>query len=324
MGTLDLNGLGWSPSRDGEIGAGHRPARVAVAERGAYLVLGAGEPTWAGCAGRLLNDAADPTDLPAVGDWVAIDAGGQIAAILPRRSCFSRKAPGPRARPQVICANVDIVFVVTAVGADFNPRRLERYIAAVWSAGATPVIAVNKCDLEHDAAALAEILAEVAPAVDVIYTSAVDGRGTRELAARVGPGITAALVGSSGVGKSSLINQLLGSERQRTAEVRSGDNKGRHTTTRRELVALPGGGLVIDTPGMRELGLWDAAAGVETAFADVEALAAGCRFRDCLHEGEPGCRIAAALDAGELSPERLASYQRLSREVTGAASGRKG
>lgn len=307
--------LGWDPGRDGEIAEPHRPARVAIAERGGFLLLGLDEPTWATCTGRLLNEARDPTDLPAVGDWVAVDSGGLIAAILPRRSCFVRKAPGTRTRPQVICANVDTVFVVTAVGADFNPRRLERYIAAVWSAGSTPVIAVNKSDLEHDAVALAEILDEVAPAVEVIYTSAVDGRGVDELAARIGPGVTVALVGSSGVGKSSLINQLVGSERQSTAEVRAVADKGRHTTTRRELVALPGGGLVIDTPGMRELGLWDAADGVEAVFADVEALVAECRFRDCLHEGEPGCAVAAALESGALSAERFDSYQRLLREL---------
>ena len=307
--------LGWDASRGGEIAGPHRPARVAVAERGAYLVLGLEEPIWASCTGRLLNEAADPTDLPGVGDWVAIDPGGLIAEVLPRRSCFVRRAPGPRARPQLICANVDRVFVVTAIGGDFSPRRLERYLAAVWSAGATPVIAVNKVDLEHDPADLARTLDEVAPGVDVLYTSAVDSRGVDQLSARIGPGITAALVGSSGVGKSSLINRLLGAERQKVAEVRAADDKGRHTTTRRELISLPGGGLVIDTPGMREIGLWEADLGLETVFADVAELAAGCRFRDCRHAGEPGCRIARALETGELSSERFESYQRLRREL---------
>lgn len=314
--TASLQELGWTSDRDAEIAPPLRPARVAVAERGGYLVRGleAG-PSWATCTGRLLNEAGGPEDLPAVGDWVAIDEGGQIAAVLPRRSCFVRKAPGGGSRPQVICANVDTVFVVTAVGADFSPRRIERYVAAIWSAGANPVIAVNKTDLEHDAVALAEILDEVAPAVDVLYTSALEGRGLDELTARIAPGKTVALVGSSGVGKSSLINRLVGSERQATAPVRDSDDKGRHTTTRRELCLLPGGGLVIDTPGMRELGLWDAVDGVEAIFADIEALADDCRFRDCGHEGEPGCAIAAALESGELSAERYDSYRDLLKEL---------
>jgi ribosome biogenesis GTPase len=311
----ELSQLGWTAERDAEIASPLRPARVAVGERGAYLVLGLDEPTWSSCTGRLLNEAAGPEDLPAVGDWVAIDPGGLIAEILPRRSCFVRKAPGNGSRPQVICANVDTVFVVTAVGADFSPRRIERYVAAIWSAGATPVVAVNKIDLEHDAAELGEILDEVAPAVHVLYTSAADGRGVDQLTARIESGQTVALVGSSGVGKSSLINRLLGDERQATAPVRESDDKGRHTTTRRELCLLPGGGLVIDTPGMRELGLWDAADGVEAAFADIEQLAAKCRFRDCGHHHEPGCAIAAALESGELSADRFDSYRALLDEL---------
>lgn len=313
--TSHLAALGWTPDRDGDLDPRWRPARVAVAERGGYLVLGLDEPTWATCAGRVLNEAGGSQDLPAVGDWVGLDDGGLIAAVLPRRSCFVRKAPGGKSRPQVICTNVDVVFVVTAVGPDFSPRRIERYVAAIWSAGASPVIAVNKTDLDHDAVELAEILDEVAPAVDVIYTSAVDGRGIDELTARITAGQTVALVGSSGVGKSSLINRLLGAERQATAPVRESDDKGRHTTTRRELCQMPGGGLVIDTPGMRELGLWDAVDGVETAFADIEALAAECRFRDCRHDGEPGCAIAEALAAGDLSADRYGSYCALLKEL---------
>ncbi|MGH3062012.1 MAG: ribosome small subunit-dependent GTPase A [Gaiellaceae bacterium] len=320
--SQELAALGWSPSRAEEFvphaAAGCVPARVGAQHRGGYVVYSGSGERPAEAAGQLRHAALGPADLPAVGDWVAVrDApeadAATIHALLPRRTVFSRKAAG-EAVEQVVAANVDVVFLVGAFGADLNVRRLERYLAAGWDSGADPVVVLNKSDLADDLAAATAEVEAVAFGVPVHVVSAADGTGLEGLARHLEGNRTAALLGSSGVGKSSLVNQLLGSERQDVAELRS-DGRGRHTTTYRELIPLPGGGLVLDTPGMRELGLWDAGDGVDQTFADVAELAAACRFRDCAHEGEPACAVLAAVADGRLAAERLESYRKLLREL---------
>ena len=320
--SQELVALGWSPSRAEEFvphaAAGCVPARVAAQHRGGYVVYGEGGDRPAEVAGQLRHASLGPADLPAVGDWVAVrDAEGAAAAtihsVLPRGTAFTRKAAGEGVE-QVVAANVDVVFLVSALGPDLNLRRLERYLAAGWDSGADPVVVLNKSDLADDLAAETAEVEAVAFGVPVHVVSAADGSGLDGLARHVEGNRTAALLGSSGVGKSSLVNRLLGSERQDVAELRA-DGRGRHTTTHRELIPLPGGGLLLDTPGMRELGLWEADAGLDQTFADVAELAAGCRFRDCAHEGEPGCAVLDAVAEGRLAAERLESYRKLLGEL---------
>ena len=319
----ELAALGWSRSRAEEFSphaaAGRVPARVAAQHRGGYVVYSESGERPAEVAGQLRHAALGPADLPAVGDWVALRdapdaASATIHAVLPRRTVFSRKAAGQEALEQVVAANVDVVFLVGAFGPDLNVRRLERYLAAGWDSGADPVIVLNKSDLADDLEGATAEVEAVAFGVPVQVVSAADGTGLDGLARHLEGNRTAALLGSSGVGKSSLVNRLLGSGRQDVADLR-GDGKGRHTTTHRELILLPGGGLVLDTPGMRELGLWDADGGVDRTFADVADLAARCRFADCAHEGEPGCAVLAAVEDGRLAAERLESYRKLLREL---------
>jgi ribosome biogenesis GTPase len=321
--SYELAALGWSPSRAEEFSrhaaAGCVPARVAAQHRGAYVVYAERGERPAEVAGRLRHAALGPADLPAVGDWVAVrDAPNAAAAtvhdVLPRRTVFVRKAAGEETVEQVVAANVDVVFLVGAFGPDLNVRRLERYLAAGWDSGADPVVVLNKSDLADDPAAAVTEVEAVAFGVPVHVVSAADGTGLDGLSRHLGGGRTVALLGSSGVGKSSLVNRLLGSERQDVLGLRA-DGKGRHATTSRQLIPLPGGGLVLDTPGMRELGLWEAGAGLERTFADVAELAAGCRFADCAHEGEPDCAVLAAVAAGRLTTERLESYRKLQREL---------
>ena len=293
---------------------GLRPGRVAVQHRGAYDLYTEDGETRAEPSGRMRHDATGAGDLPAAGDWVAF-RDGVIHAVLPRTTKFSRKAAFTEAEEQVVAANVDGVFLVTSLNADLNLRRLERYLTLGWESGAMPAIVLTKADLSDDVAADVAEVESVAFGTPIHAVSNVTGDGLDQLEPYFTGNRTVALLGSSGVGKSTLINRLVGEELLLTNEIRESDGRGRHTTTRRELILLPRGGLVLDTPGMRELQLWDAGEGIGTAFEDVEALAAECRFADCGHVTEPGCAVQAAVDSGTLALDRLRSYRKLLREL---------
>jgi ribosome biogenesis GTPase len=240
--------------------------------------------------------------------------GTRIEAVLPRRTAFVRKAAGEAAVQQVVAANFELAFVVAALPDDVNARRLERYVTAVWESGAIPVVVLTKTDLADDVAGATLEVEAVAPGVEVHAISSITGEGVEAVRALLAPNRTAVLVGSSGVGKSTLVNRLLGEERQAVADVRA-DGRGRHTTTHRELLPVPGGGLLLDTPGMRELGLWAEEESLESAFDDVAELASECRFSDCTHVHEPGCAVRAAVEEGRLDAARLASFHKLAREL---------
>lgn len=314
---------GWS-DRDGQTFApytaqGYVPGRVVVQQRGLYTLVTDHGELRAQLAGRFVHEAQEGGH-PAVGDWVAAAARpaegvATIHAILPRRTSFVRKAANTVQTMQVVAANVDVALLVASMNADFNPRRLERYLATAWQSGARPVVVLTKadlCDRSDDIVAAAEAVAFGTP---VIAVSAVSGAGMTELAAQLKSGETCVLVGSSGAGKSTLVNAFAGTERMATGGIREDDARGRHTTTHRELVRLPGGALILDTPGMRELGLIDAEEGLGAAFDDIEALARACRFKDCGHGNEPGCAVRAALETGQLDPDRWRSFQKLQREL---------
>jgi ribosome biogenesis GTPase / thiamine phosphate phosphatase len=312
----NLERLGWNDELALQFeteAPGLEPGRVTAQHRGAWAVATEYEEPMVEITGRLRH-AADPGALPVVGDWVGL-RDGLIDAVMQRRSKFSRKTPWTEVSEQVLVANVDVAFLVMGLDErDFNIRRLERYLTTAWEGGADPVIVLNKADLAYD---LDTQLAEtelVAFGVPVNPVSAETGAGVEELRRYLAGNRTVVLLGSSGVGKSSLINRLLGEERFRIGDVRS-DGRGRHTTTHRELVPVPGGGVIIDTPGLRELQLWDADEGLDQAFVDVAELIAECRFSDCQHRTEPGCAIKAALADGSLPAERWESYQKLQREL---------
>jgi ribosome biogenesis GTPase len=321
--VYDLNALGWDESFaetfEPHARAGLVPGRVAVQHRGAYDVLTAEGELRCDVAGRLYDEAASPADLPAVGDWVAVAArpeegAGTVQAVLPRRTKFSRKTAWQASEEQVLAANVDVALIVTSLNEDLSLRRLERYLTLAWESSASPVLVLTKADLADDVPAAVAAVESVAFGAPVIAVSNVTGEGLDELRVHLRPGVTAALLGSSGVGKSTLVNKLVGEELLETREIRD-DGKGRHTTTRRELIQLPGGALVIDTPGMREVQLWIADDGLEEAFSDVTELFEHCRFSDCAHSSEPGCAVKEALADGTLTPERWESYLKLEREL---------
>jgi ribosome biogenesis GTPase len=321
----------WQECRD----SGWVPARVVSQQRGLWRVAGDCAERWAGPSGRLREEADTGGLWPAVGDWVAaelpgvslVEAGEACCAttkkrderaivhgVLPRRSQFGRKVAGRRVEEQVIAANVDVAFVLAGLGGDFNLRRIERYLAQCWEAGAKPVMVLNKADQCADAASRVADAERIAMGVPVVAVSALTGQGVEELDRFLIAGESVVLLGSSGVGKSTLLNRLLGRRAQEVQAVRQSDGRGRHTTTSRELFALANGALMIDTPGLRELHLWDAAEGVAHTFEDIEELAGCCRFRDCTHSGEPGCAVQAAVTGGHLETERLESFKKLQRE----------
>jgi ribosome biogenesis GTPase / thiamine phosphate phosphatase len=311
--------LGWTPERAVQLAALERPelipARVADVSHGRLDLLTAAGPLAGAVAGRLRHEAATTADLPAVGDWVAVDpSGGVVRAVLTRRGGISRAASSGRSEAQVLAANVDVVLVVGSLNLDLNVRRIERMLTLAADARAEAVVVLSKADLAPDPwAAVADVRLALGGTVPVIAISVLADTGLDALAPWLRPGATSVLLGSSGVGKTTLLNALTGEDRH-TAPVRSGDDRGRHATTARELVLLPGGAIVIDTPGLRLPRVWEQARGLETAFADVTELARQCRFADCRHMGEPGCAVAAAVADGRLPADRLAGLAKLERE----------
>ena len=296
------------------------PGRVVAVHRELLSVFSEGREALAAVDGRLIRGAAERPDLPVVGDWVVLRRGdggrAAVEAVLPRRSVLIRRSAGERAGPQPLVANVDVLVVAMGLDADWSVRRLERYVALAEASGVEPAVLVTKADLVGDAE-LSRRLADAratAPGAAVLPVSAVRGAGLEGFGAYLERRRTYALLGSSGVGKSTLVNVLLGAGRQTTAEVRARDGRGRHATTRRELFLLPSGALLVDTPGLRELGLWDANGALGAAFADVAALAQACRFRDCRHGTEPGCAVREAVEEGRLDSGRLANLEKLRRE----------
>jgi len=330
---MDLGKLGWSSFFEEGFqqykGDGLIPARIGREDRQVYLLLSEAGELMGRVCGRFSHDAHSKGEFPGVGDWIAArklpdEQKGTIHAILPRKSCFARQPPGGRTEEQVVAANVDTVFIVSGLdgGRAFNLRRIERYMALAWESGASPVLVLNKVDACSDPEAHVIEAGTMASGVPVHPVSATECIGIDLLRVYLKKGRTAALLGSSGVGKSALVNALLGTDRQTTGDVRADDLRGRHTTVRRELILLPHGGVIIDTPGMRELRMWGTESSVSGTFSDIEELAAQCRFRNCKHRGEPGCAVHHAIGQGVLDAGRYDSYVRLQREMAHLAGRR--
>ena len=316
IGWDDFFEIGFEEFRD----RGFVPARVAREDKEAYLVFSEHGELTARVSGRMRHDAQSRSEFPAVGDWVAIQARPKegeatIHAVLPRKSRFSRKVPGGRTEEQVLAANVDTVFLVSGLDANFNVRRIERYVTLAWDSGAGPVILLNKADVCDDVQARISEVESAAFGVAVHAISATENEGLDVLGKYISKGKTVAFLGSSGVGKSTIINSLLGEERQKVNAISEAIGKGKHTTTHRELIVFPGGGVVIDTPGMRELQMWCDEDGLKQSFDDIEELTHLCRFTNCRHATEPGCAIKKALAEGALDAERYGNYLRLQKEL---------
>ena len=320
---MNLADLGWNGYFE-EHFAGYKaefiPARVARIGLNQYLLYSEVGELLGELTGKFLHQARKKADFPAVGDWVAVAAlaeegRGIIHAVLPRASRFSRKLPGEETLEQVVAANIDHVFIVTDCGRDFNERRLERYIMVSRESGVDPVIVINKADLTGQIETFLARAREVAGGAPVVGVSAALGTGFEQLDGYLTAGRTVALLGSSGVGKSTIINALLGEERLATGEIRETDGRGRHTTTAREMVPVPQGALLIDNPGIRELQIWTEPGSLTKTFEDIEGIARGCRFRNCSHGGEPGCAVREAVETGALAGERMESYLKLRKEA---------
>ena len=322
---MDLRDLGWDDALRHQFEPWAtkphvQPGRVFIEFNYIFRVYVHGGDTEAVLSGRLKHHATSRSELPAVGDWVAVrtrpgDERGSIIAVLPRRSRFSRRMAGNVTDEQVVAANVNVIFIVMALDDDFSLRRLERYLLLARESGAAPVVLLTKPDVGEDVEARVDAVHAIAADVPVHVLNPRAGEGLDYVVHYLTRGRTGALLGSSGVGKTTIINRLLGSEARRTRDVRAADSKGRHTTTNRELVVLPNGGLLIDTPGMRELQLWDVESAVRETFDDIETLAASCHFADCAHRDEPRCAVKAAVAAGTIPGDRLESYLRLQDEL---------
>lgn len=322
---MDLNVWGWNIERNTafeQLGLEHvSPARVIADHGRKYRVITPRGEGWAEMTGKLQFELGERSEYPAVGDWVALryleDVGtdGVIHALLPRSSRISRRAAGSVPIEQIVAANVDLLFLVAALNQDFNLRRLERYLIMAWNSGASPVIVLSKADLSDDPEQYVSDVELIAPGVPVIAVSALQDEGKEQIDALLKPGVTVALTGSSGSGKSTIVNWMAGQDIQLTQEIREDDSRGRHTTTHRELFLLPQGAVMIDTPGMRELQLWDDDGGWSEAFNDITELAKQCRFSDCRHEREAGCAVKEAIQSGQLDPKRLDNYLKTQREL---------
>ncbi|QRN98026.1 ribosome small subunit-dependent GTPase A [Archangium violaceum] len=323
---MSLESLGWGPDLThafslllSQSSLPLVPGRVVRQERGLLTVQTSERAYLARPSGRLLHHAPGAEALPTIGDWVALllpsgEGEALLHAVLPRRSVLMRREAGSEREGQLIAANLDVVFLVTGLDGNYNPRRIERALTVAWNSGAEPVVVLSKADLHEDVSERIQEVQALSPGVPVLALSAQQGTGLEALRERIPAGKTGALLGSSGVGKSTLVNRLLEEARLATQPVRPDDDRGRHTTTHRELFVLPQGGLLIDGPGMRELGLWGEEEGLDQAFSDILALAADCRFSDCTHRREPGCAVRAAVDTGALTQERLRSFEKLQRE----------
>jgi ribosome biogenesis GTPase len=321
---MKLETLGWNDFFEARFAPHHRqgllPGRVSIQHKDRYILFTEQGEVNANVSGRFRFDVSGLKEYPAVGDWVVydIDPGDQSAVIhhiLERKSKFSRKVAGDRPDEQIIAANIDIAFLVMGLDGNYNLRRLERYLTAVQESEARSVIVLNKSDLCSHLEECAQEVLSIAQGIDVIVMSALRAEDVAPLHSLLTPGITGVLLGSSGVGKSTITNQLLGMAHSKVQTVRGTDSHGRHTTPHRELLVLPNGGIIIDTPGLRELQLWNVEEDVQDSFDDIEELATNCRFRDCRHEAEPGCAVKSAMGEGTLEPERYDSYQKLQREI---------
>ncbi|MBE9128854.1 MULTISPECIES: ribosome small subunit-dependent GTPase A [unclassified Coleofasciculus] len=321
---MNLELLGWSQffanSLDSQWQDDYTVGRVALEHKNTYILYTEHGELPAEVTGKLRYQATGRQDFPAVGDWVVIslrDGGKQatIHAILPRKSKFSRKIAGGKTEEQIVATNIDTAFLVAGLDGDFNLRRLERYLVLVWESGANPVIVLNKADLCNDAEERRQDVEAIAFGVPIVVLSATKNQGLDALTPYLKPGQTVALLGSSGVGKSTLTNQLVGKFVQAVGDVRRGDDRGRHTTSHRELILLPSGGLLIDTPGMREIQIWAGDDSLQDTFADINAIAKQCRFRNCQHDLEPGCAVQQALEDSTLDYQRFLSYQKLQKEL---------
>ncbi|MFC1726410.1 ribosome small subunit-dependent GTPase A [candidate division KSB1 bacterium] len=323
MTQHNLKSLGWDEFFEEEFkqfsSLGFSAGRIAAENKNSYVVLSEKGELFGEVTGKLLFSSDNVSDLPKVGDWVVYseydDSKAVIHNVLKRRTGISRNIAGKKTDEQVIAANMDYVFIVQGLDGNFNLRRLERYLIIALQSGAEPVIILNKADLCENLKNYISNVKEIAPDIKIFAVSALKNEGIDKIKEFLNTGETAVFVGSSGVGKSTIINSILGEDKQETGEVREKDSRGRHVTSRREIILLPGGGLVIDTPGMRELQLWSSDSGFEETFADIEVLAAGCHFSDCSHTEEIKCAVKEALEKGELSEKRLESYRKLQKEL---------